>query len=333
VRLHADPVTLHRLWLLPLLVAGIALAAPPSSTSAAAQAARPAKPLIVFTTDFGTVDDAVAICKGVIKTIAPDAEIIDLSHQVTPFSIAEGARLLARTSQYYPPGTIFLTVIDPGVGTARRSIVVKTKRNQYFVLPDNGLVTQVVDRDGVAGIREITNPKWELAGSSSSTFHGRDVYSPVAAHLQQGADWREVGPELTSLTRLEVPHASLSSAGIEGHIVALDGPFGNLVTDIAAEDIARLGYRVGDLVPVRISGRERGLPFVATFGSVPIGRPLLFIDSRGLVSLAINQGNFAKENGITPPTAVSIRATRRKIMHNESTGERSRPASQSDLQR
>jgi S-adenosyl-L-methionine hydrolase (adenosine-forming) len=303
-----DPVTSRRLWFLALLVSSVALTALLSSTSAGEHVARPAKPLIVFTSDFGTVDDAVAICKGVIKTIAPDAEIIDLSHQVTPFSIAEGARLLARTSQYYPSGTIFLTVIDPGVGTTRRSIVVKTKRSQYFVLPDNGLVTQVVDRDGVAGIREITNPKWELAGSSSSTFHGRDVYSPVAAHLQQGEDWREVGPQLTRLTRLEVTHASFSSAGIEGHVVALDGPFGNLVTDIAPEDIARLGYRLGDLVPVRISGHELELPFVTTFGSVAVGRPLLFIDSRGLLSLAINQGNFAKENRITPPTAVSIRS-------------------------
>ena len=152
------------------------------------------KPLIVFMTDFGALDDAVAICKGVIKGIAPDAEIIDLTHEVTPFSISEGARLLSRTSQYYPRGTIFLTVIDPGVGTSRRSIVVETKRGQYFVLPDNGLVTQVVDRDGIAGIREITNPNWLLAGSSSSTFHGRDVYSPVAAHLAHGEDWTQVGP-------------------------------------------------------------------------------------------------------------------------------------------
>ena len=296
-----------RTRLLALLIWSGMVAAMLPAAPVLAQKPPPAKPLIVFMTDFGTLDDAVAICKGVIKTIAPDAEIVDLTHQVTPFSIAEGARLLGRTSQYYPPGTIFLTVIDPGVGTSRRSVVVKTKRGQYFVLPDNGLISQVVDRDGVAGIREIVNPKWELVGSSSSTFHGRDIYSPVAAHLQRGEDWTEVGPPLTTLTRLEAAHPSVSSTTIRGLVVALDGPFGNLVTNIAAADIGTLGYHVGDSVAVELAGHEMKLPFAATFGAVPVGQPLLFIDSRGLVSLAINQGNFAKVHGVALPADLVIR--------------------------
>jgi S-adenosylmethionine hydrolase len=157
VRLRRAPTAVIPLWI--LLLTGLLSAVP-----AVTLAAPTPKPLIVFMTDFGTVDDAVAICKGVIKTLAPDAEIIDLTHLVTPYSISEGARLLGRTSQYYPPGTIFLTVIDPGVGTSRRSIIVRTKRGQYFVLPDNGLITLVVDRDGIEGIRELTNTKWGLAG-------------------------------------------------------------------------------------------------------------------------------------------------------------------------
>jgi S-adenosylmethionine hydrolase len=264
------------------------------------------KPLIVFMTDFGTLDDAVAICKGVIKGIAPEAEIIDLTHEVTPFSISEGARLLGRTSQYYPRGTIFLTVIDPGVGTSRRSIVVETKRGQYFVLPDNGLITQVVDRDGIAGIREIANPSWLLTGSSSSTFHGRDVYSPVAAHLAHGEDWTQVGPARAEVTRLDVPRAVIDAGGIKGQVVALDGPFGNLVTNIEGEDFRKLGYRVGDTVRVAVGSAEFRLPFAATFGAVAAGQSLLFIDSRGLVSLAVNQGNFAKQNGITPPVPLTV---------------------------
>ena len=264
------------------------------------------KPLIVFMTDFGTLDDAVAICKGVIKGIAPEAEIIDLTHEVTPFSISEGARLLGRTSQYYPRGTIFLTVIDPGVGTSRRSIVVETKRGQYFVLPDNGLITQVVDRDGIAGIREIANPSWLLTGSSSSTFHGRDVYSPVAAHLAHGEDWTQVGPARAEVTRLDVPRAVIDAGGIKGQVVALDGPFGNLVTNIEGEDFRKLGYRVGDTVRVAVGSVEFRLPFAATFGAVAAGKPLLFIDSRGLVSLAVNQGNFAKQNGIMPPVSLTV---------------------------
>jgi S-adenosylmethionine hydrolase len=259
-------------------------------------------------TDFGTLDDAVAVCKGVIKSIAPEAEIIDLTHQVTPFSIGEGARLLARTSQYYPRGTIFLTVVDPGVGTRRRSIVVMTGRGQYFVLPDNGLVTQVVERDGIAGIREITSPQWLLTGSVSSTFHGRDVFSPVAAHLANGRDWTQVGPARTELTRLDVPRAVVDASGIKGLVVALDGPYGNLITNIEGEDFRKLGYRLGDTARVAVGAAEFRVPFVPTFGDVAAGQPLLFIDSRGLVSLAINQGNFATENGVTPPVPLTIHA-------------------------
>jgi len=285
-----------------LAVLGTLASAPPQL----ARAASKPRPLIVFMTDFGTRDDAVAICKGVIKGIAPEADIIDLTHEVTPFSISEGARLLARTSQYYPPGTVFLTVIDPGVGTSRKSIVVKTRRGQYFVLPDNGLITQVVDRDGIAGIREITNPHWLLRGSSSSTFHGRDVYSPVAAHLAHGENWTQLGSPRAELTRLEVPRAVTDASGIKGLVVALDGPFGNLVTNIEGEDFRKLGYRVGDTVRVAVGTTEFQVPFAATFGAVAAGAPLLFIDSRGLVSLAINQGNFAKQNGVTPPISLTI---------------------------
>jgi S-adenosylmethionine hydrolase len=214
--------------------------------------------------------------------------------------------LLGRTSAYYPPGTIFLTVIDPGVGTSRRSIIVKTKRGQYFVLPDNGLITLVVERDGIAGIREITNANWALAGSSSSTFHGRDIYAPAAAHLQRGDDWTKAGPELKNVTRLDIPRVTVDSTGIHGQVVALDGPFGNLVTNIEAQDVAKLGYHVGDAVRVRLSGSEYSLPYVTTFAAVPVGKPLLFIDSRGLASLAINQGNFASKHGIVPPVPLVI---------------------------
>lgn len=283
-----------------------ALAVLASASPQPARAAGKPRPLIVFMTDFGTLDDAVAICKGVMKGIAPEAEIIDLTHEVTPFSIAEGARLLARTSQYYPPGTVFLTVIDPGVGTSRRSIVVKTRRGQYFVLPDNGLITQVVERDGIADIREIRNPHWLLTGSSSSTFHGRDVYSPVAAHLAHGEDWTQLGPARADVTRLDIPRAVTDANGIKGLVVALDGPFGNLVTNIEGEDFRKLGYRYGDAVRAAVGTSELQLPFVATFGAVATGKPLLFIDSRGLVSLAINQGNFAKQNAVTPPVSLTI---------------------------
>jgi S-adenosylmethionine hydrolase len=280
-----------------------------AGTAVAKPVPRPAvsRPIIVFMTDFGVIDDAVAICKGVMVGIAPEAEIIDLTHQVTPFSISEGARMLGRTTAYYPRGTVFVTVIDPGVGTSRKSIIVKTKRGQYFVLPDNGLVTQVVDRDGVEGIREITNPRWLLPGSSSSTFHGRDVYSPVAAHLAHGEDWRDAGPALATLTRLDVPQARVDGDGVQGLVVALDGPFGNLVTNVGAEVFRGLGYNHGDIVRLKVGAQELSLPFVATFGGVAEGKPLVFIDSRGLLSLAVNQGNFAQTYSVSPPVELTIR--------------------------
>ena len=257
-------------------------------------------------TDFGVLDDAVAICKGVMKTIAPHVEIIDLTHEVTPYSIADGARLLVRTSQYYPAGTVFVTVIDPGVGTSRKSIVLKTLKGQFFVLPDNGLVSAVAARDGVAGIREIRNPAWQLAGSSSSTFHGRDVYSPVGAHLARGEDWTQVGPVVARYTKLDVPLATTDVTGIHGLVVALDGPYGNLVTNIGREEFEKLAFHPGDLVHVTVGANELSVPFVRTFGDVAPGDALLFIDSRNQLSLAVNQGNFAARYQVVPPATFAV---------------------------
>src|SRR5713101_2481519 len=148
----------------------------------------PPRPYIVFMTDFGAANDSVAICKAIIASIAPGAQITDITHQVTPFSIEEGARFLAAVSAYYPPGTVFLAVVDPGVGTSRKALIVKTKKGQYFVLPDNGLITPVLERDGLDAAREITNEHWMIQAPLSSTFHGRDVFSPAQAfrHRRKG---------------------------------------------------------------------------------------------------------------------------------------------------
>src|SRR5713226_4584363 len=148
------------------------------------------RPTIVFMTDFGIGNDAVAICRGVIYAIAEDVRITDISHTVRPYSIIDGARYLAGVTPYYGPGTVFLVVIDPGVGSARKPLVVKSKRGQYFVLPDNGLMTMVEDRDGIESIREITNQDWMIGARISSTFHGRDIFSPVGARVARGDDWK-----------------------------------------------------------------------------------------------------------------------------------------------
>ena len=141
---------------------------------------------IVFMTDFGVVDDSVAICRGVMYSIMPEVRIVDLTHQVTPFSILDGARFFYGATPYYPAGTVFVVVIDPTVGSTRKAIVAKSKRGQYFVLPDNGLLTLVEQRDGIEGVHEITNTDWMIGTKLSSTFHGRDIFSPVGAHVARG---------------------------------------------------------------------------------------------------------------------------------------------------
>jgi S-adenosylmethionine hydrolase len=269
-------------------------------------------PTIVFMTDFGTVDDSVAICKGVMYSIDPELRIVDLTHQVTPFSILDGARFLYGATAYYPAGTVFVVVVDPGVGSARRAVVVKSGRGQYFVLPDNGLMTLVEDRDRIEAAREITNRNWMIGAALSSTFHGRDIFSPVGAHLAHGEDWTEVGPELPAkdLVRLRLAPAKLDDRGLHGEVIATDGPFGNLVTNISGEDFLKLGYGRGQNVHVVLGKAEMSIPFVRTFSDVALKKPLLYIDSRGHLGLAVNQGSFAATYNIKPPVSISIERAR-----------------------
>jgi S-adenosylmethionine hydrolase len=262
-------------------------------------------PVIGFMTDFNVLDDAVGLCKGVMLSIAPDAQIVDITHQVPPFSIADGARFLLRAAEYFPADAIFVVVVDPGVGTNRAPIIAKSKRGQYFVLPNNGLLTLVQDRIGIVGVRAITNPKWML-DSVSNTFHGRDVFSPAAAHLARGEQWEDAGPVVLDLVRLELKAAMADNAGISASVVALDGPFGNLISNVSKERFEELGYRVGDTVHVQVGAQSFDVPYVRTFGDVPKGAPLLFIDSSNLVSLAVNQDSFARVHDITPPTPLVL---------------------------
>jgi S-adenosylmethionine hydrolase len=297
------PITVKRL-LVAIFVLGIAVSPRVDRGADAVQAAH--APIIVFLTDYGTLDDAVAVCKGVMLSIAPDVRIVDLTHQVTPFSIADGERFLARAALYFPTGTIFVGVVDPGVGTQRRAIIVKSKRGQYFVVPDNGLLTAIEDRDGIEGAREITNPAWQLAGAISSTFHGRDIFAPAAAHLARGEDWNSAGAKIARLVRLASTPAAITAEGIKGRVVALDGPFGNLVTNVSGDLFRKLDYRVGAKVHIKIGGAEFTVPYVTTFGNVPLGQPLLYIDSSGLLSVAINQGNFATVHHVSPPVDLFV---------------------------
>src|SRR5579863_6622283 len=265
-------------------------------------------PTIVFMTDFGVVDDSVALCRGVMYSIMPDVRIVDLTHEVTPFSILDGARFLYGATPYFPAGTVFVVVIDPTVGSTRKAIVARSKRGQYFVLPDNGLLTLVEQRDGIEAVREITNPDWMIGSKLSSTFHGRDIFSPVGAHLARGDDWTTVGAEMAvkDMVRLPMKAATIDDRGLNASVIATDGPFGNLVTNVDAEDFLKLGYERGQDVPVMVGRREMKIKFVRTFSDVPMGQPLLYIDSRGHLAMAVNQNNFAAMYGVKPPVALVI---------------------------
>jgi len=289
------------------VLAGMLMSAFPIN-SLASDGAQKYPPTIVFMTDFGVVDDSVAICRGVMYGIMPDVRIVDLTHQVTPFSIFDGARFLYGASPYYPAGAVFVVVVDPGVGSSRKAIVAHTKRGQYFVAPDNGVLTLVEQRDGIDEAREITNPEWMIGSKLSSTFHGRDIFSPVGAHLARGDDWKTVGPEMPvkDLVRLDVNAAKLDDRGLNATIIATDGPFGNLVTNVDGSDFLKLGYQRGQEVPVKIADKQMKVKFVRTFSDVPVNQPLMYIDSRGHLGLAVNQNSFAATYGIKPPVTLFI---------------------------
>lgn len=262
--------------------------------TAAAQQPTPAR-VIGFMTDFDVKDDAVGICKVVMDGIAPGVRILDITHQSEPYNIAMGARFLAGSAPYFPKDAIFVVVIDPGVGSTRKAIIAKSGAGQFFVLPDNGLLTLIQQRDGIVEAHEITNPAWMIGSGISSTFHGRDIFSPAGAHLARGEDFRQAGPPIDAakLIRLDLKNAFVNANGLHGQVIGTDGPFGNLVLNVPAESFTQLGYKIGDPVPITLAGKSYSFPFVKTFSDVPVGKELFFIDSRGRLSLAINQGNFA----------------------------------------
>jgi S-adenosylmethionine hydrolase len=192
-------------------------------------------------------------------------------------------------------------VVDPGVGGPRRALAVRTGRDQYLVVPDNGLLTLVAARDGIREAREIATER-----AASSTFHGRDVFAPAAARLAAGGRWSDVGPVVPSPVRIALDVPSVDERGVAGEVIALDGPFGNLVTNVDAPAFRALGWELGDAVPVTIGGRSVRLPFVHTFADVGVGEGLLYVDSRGRIALAVNQGDFARRYGVVPPAPLFI---------------------------
>ena len=261
---------------------------------------------LVLQSDFGNKDAAVPSMKGVAVGVSADIDIYDLTHEIPVFNIWEASLRLVQTAPYWPAGTVFVSVVDPGVGTERKSVVLKTRTGHYFVSPDNGTLTAVAEDMGIAAVREIDEAVNRLKNSEKSyTFHGRDVYAYTGARLAAGViSFAEVGRELPAKV-LSIPYqkASFDNDTVSGNIPILDIQYGNIWTNIDTEIFQHLGANPGDEIEVRITHGDElifteTMPYFRSFGAVATGEPLLYLNSVNDVSLAINQGSFAEQFGI-----------------------------------
>jgi len=270
---------------------------------------------LVLQSDFGVKDSAVASMKGVAVSVSRDLDIYDLTHEVPAYNIWEASLRLAQVAEYWPKGTVFVSVVDPGVGTARKSVVLKTKSGHYFVSPDNGSLTAVAELLGVEAVREIDEAVNRLANSEKSyTFHGRDVYAYTGARLAADVmSFAEVGRKLPAEV-LSIPYQRPRFDGgrVCGNIEILDPQFGNIWTNIDDETFKKLDLEPGDKVSIEISNGDnvvltQTLPYFPMFGRVPVGKPLLYLNSLNNVALAINQGNYSETYNIQSGASWSIR--------------------------
>lgn len=276
---------------------------------------------LVIQTDFGTKDGAVAAMKGVAFGVSPRLAIFDLSHENTPFDVWEAAYRLKQTAPFWPPGTVFVSVIDPGVGTARKSVVVQTKSGHFFVTPDNGTLTLIAEELGIAAVREIDETKHRRHGSEKSyTFHGRDVYAYTGAQLAAGATtFEDIGPLLPAkVVELAYEKPRFEGGVLIGTIPYLDFQFGNVWTNLGDDLLAQLGAKFGDSLRVTISHAghvvyEGVMPYARTFGDVPEGTPLLYVNSLMNVSFALNQDSFVKRHAIASGADWSVRVEKTKL--------------------
>ena len=243
--------------------------------------------MITLTSDFGLKDPYVAEVKGVILTINPQATIIDVTHSVEKFNIRQGAFVLASAAPYFPKGTIHLAVIDPDVGTKRRAILIQTKQG-FFVGPDNGLLMLAAQNQGIEHLYEISNSKFMLP-KVFSTFHGRDVFAPVAAHLDKGIKPSEFGLEITKAAKPKFANIERRNSSLIGEVWHIDN-FGNIITNISQKDLPQ-----NRVVNVKLPGVLQNISFGKTYAQAKPDEPLALIGSHGFLEIALNQGNAAEK--------------------------------------
>lgn len=255
--------------------------------------------IISLLTDFGTQDGFVGIMKGVILGITPSVTIVDLSHEVPPQDILTGALILRSAIGFFPPGTIHVAVVDPGVGSTRRALMVETA-TAILVGPDNGLLSLAAPPASVRRVVHLTNSRYFLP-RVSHTFHGRDIFAPVAAHLSRGMPLDDFGPVATNMERLALPVVEHAPHTITGSVIAIDR-FGNIVTNITAADVLpfptqSLSVSIG---PVQIHG------LASTYAAVPVGAVTALLNSWGMLEIAVRNGSAAQQLGVQRGAAVLI---------------------------
>ena len=259
--------------------------------------------ILVLQSDFGLVDGAVSAMIGVALEESPTLKIHHLTHDITPYNIFEGSYRLFQTVNYWPAGTTFVSVVDPCVGSKRKSVVAKTKKGQYIVTPDNGTLSFIKKHVGIEAIREISEVENRRKDTEHSyTFHGRDVYAYTGAKLASGhISFEEVGPELKveDIVEIQVVETTLADNYVSGAIDILDVRFGSLWTSITREEFCTLKPEFGDRFEVTIYNNDmlvyqNQVTYGKSFADVRIGQPILYINSLYRVGLAINQGSFAK---------------------------------------
>ena len=254
--------------------------------------------MITLTTDFGLKDPYVAEMKGVILSINPKALIIDITHDVEKFNIRMGAFMLASAAPYFPKGTINIAVIDPGVGTKRRAIIIQTKKD-YFIGPDNGVLMLAAHNHGIEHIYQITNQKYMLP-KISNTFHGRDIFAPAAAHLNKATDPSEFGPEITDTTRPAFTAIDNKDGILIGEILHVDG-FGNLITNLNQQALLQ-----AKTVKINLHHVSLQLELAKTYAQTKPQEPLALIGSHGFLEIALNQANFAEKHRVRAGDRIEV---------------------------
>ncbi len=276
--------------------------------------------ILVFQSDFGLKDGAVSAMKGVASGVSPELKMYDVTHEIPAYNIWEAAYRLQQTVPYWPVGTVFVSVVDPGVGTSRKSVVLKTKSGQFIVTPDNGTLTLIAQSLGIDSLREIDETVNRRKGSEASyTFHGRDVYAYTGARLAAGViSFAQVGKLLPD-TVVSIPYqkAIMEEKKIKGNISILDVQYGNLWTNISSDLFKQLNAHYGDILHLIIYDKnkkvyEGNAPYSATFGAVAKGKPLVYLNSLLQMAVALNQGSFAGTYHIASGSDWSIEVSKTK---------------------